>query len=333
MKHKVIIAEHIDESGIEVLKNSGVVDIVYYDDTPVSERELFAALKSAGGVMVRIREFNRKMIEPAAGLKIIAKHGVGYDNIDVGAATERKIPVTITPEANSDSVADHTLMFMLALSRNLLKSDGDLKKGRFTRREHYTGLELGGKTVGIIGLGRVGSRVAKRCALGFGMKVTAYDPFISIEYAGKHHAELVPDLENLLKTSDYVTVHTPLTELTENMIGEKELRMMKPDAFVINTARGGVIDEKALLPALKDRRIRGAAVDVFVKEPVPSENPLLGLDNILVSPHIAGGAREAGVKMATHAAEEIVRVLKGQRPKYPINPEIYEQVSKQMNPG
>jgi len=325
MKQRVVIAEHIDESGIEVLKNSGLVDIAYYDDKPVPEDELYAALKSAAGVMVRIREFNRNMIRQAPNLKIVAKHGVGYDNIDVRAATERKIPVTITPEANSDSVADHTLMFMLALSRNLVKSDGDLKNGRFARREHYTGLELGGKTVGIVGLGRVGSRVAQRCALGFGMKVTAYDPFISAEYARKHHAELLEDLEKMLKASDYVTLHTPLTELTENMVGEKELKMMKRDAFIINTARGGIIDEKALYGALKDRSIRGAAVDVFVKEPpVPGENPLLGLENILVSPHIAGGAREAGVKMAVHAAEEILLVLKGQRPNHAINPEIYE---------
>jgi len=285
------------------------------------------------------------MIQNAPNLKIIAKHGVGVDNIDVAAATERKIPVTITSTANSDAVADHALGFMLSLSRNLPKADSDLKSGQFlslsrnlpkadsdlksgqfTRREHYTGFELGGKTVGIVGLGRIGTRVAKRCAQGFGMKVIAYDPFIDSDYAEKHHAELLDDLEQLLKISDYVTVHTPLTELTENMIGEKELQSMKPDALILNTARGGIINESALYKALKNRWIRGAGLDAYVKEPpLPDENPLLELDNIMVTPHIAGGTKEAAEKMATGAAEEILRVLKGQHPLHPINPEIYER--------
>lgn len=323
-RKKVIIAEHIDESGIKVLEDSNLVETIYYDDSSISEKELYRALKEASAVIVRIKDFKREMIQMASKLEIISKHGVGYDNIDVAAATERKIPVTITSEANSDSVADHTLALMLALSRNLLKADIELKKDCFTRREHYTGLELEGKVAGIIGLGRIGTRVAKRCSQGFGMKVLAYDPFISAEYAGGFNSELLNDLESLLKASAFVTIHTPLTPLTENMIGEKELQMMKTDAFILNTARGGIINESALYQALKQNWIKGAGLDVFVKEPpTPDENPLLGLDNVLVTPHIAGGAKEAARKMATHAAEEILLVLGGKRPKNPINPEIY----------
>lgn len=323
-RKKVVIAEHIDESGIKVLEDSNLVETIYYDDSSISEEEFNRALKKASALMVRIKDIKREMIQMASKLEIISKHGVGYDNIDVAAATKRKIPVTITPEANSDSVADHTLALMLALSRNLLKADTELKKGHFTRREHYTGLELEEKAVGIIGLGRIGSRVAKRCSLGFGMKVLAYDPFISTEYAGGFNSELLNDLESLLKASAFVTIHTPLTPLTENMIGEKELQMMKTDAFILNTARGGIINESALYQALKQNWIKGAGLDVFVKEPpIPDENPLLGLDNVLVTPHIAGGAKEAARKMATHAAEEILLVLGGKRPKNPINPEIY----------
>jgi D-3-phosphoglycerate dehydrogenase len=324
MKKKVVIAEHIHESGIKVLEESDLFETIYYDDKPIPEDEYYEVLKDTSAVLVRIKDFSRKMIESAPDLRIISKHGVGYDNIDVAAATQKKIPVTITPEANADSVADHTLSLMLALSRNLLKADTDLKTGQFSRREHYTGLELGEKTLGIIGLGRVGSRVAKRCALGFGMRTIAYDPFISIETAQQRHAELIPELDPLLETSDYVTIHTPLTELTQNMIGQKELQKMKPYAFIFNTARGGIIDETALYEALTQRWIRGAGLDVFVTEPaVPEENQILSLDNVLVTPHIAGGAEEAAIKMATHAAEEIIRVFNGQRPKNPINPEIY----------
>jgi len=324
-KKKVIVPEHIDESGIKVLEASNLVETIYYDDKPVSPDIYAGALKETFAVLVRIKDFNGEMIQNAPNLKIIAKHGVGVDNIDVATATERKIPVTITSTANSDAVADHTLGFMLSLSRNLPKADSDLKSGQFTRREHYTGFELGGKTVGIVGLGRIGTRVAKRCAQGFSMKVIAYDPFIDSDYAEKHHAELLDELEPLLKISDYVTIHTPLTELTENMIGEKELQSMKPDALILNTARGGIINESALYKALKNRWIRGAGLDAYVKEPpLPDENPLLELDNIMVTPHIAGGTKEAAVKMATDAAEEILRVLKGQHPLHPINPEIYE---------
>jgi len=324
-KKKVIVPEHIDESGIKVLEASNLVETIYYDDKPVSPDVYAGALEETFAVLVRIKDFNGEMIQNAPNLKIIAKHGVGVDNIDVATATERKIPVTITSTANSDAVADHTLGFMLSLSRNLPKADSDLKSGQFTRRERYTGFELGGKTVGILGLGRIGTRVAKRCARGFGMKVIAYDPFIDSDHAEKHHAELLDDLEPLLKISDYVTIHTPLTELTENMIGEKELQSMKPEALILNTARGGIINESALYKALKNRWIRGAGLDAYVKEPpLPDENPLLELDNIMVTPHIAGGTKEAAVKMATGAAEEILRVLKGQHPLHPINPEIYE---------
>jgi D-3-phosphoglycerate dehydrogenase len=322
---KVIVWEHIDESGIQMLENSDRVETIYYDDKPVSDDELYNSLKEAGAVMVRIKEFTREMILKAPNLEIIAKHGVGYDQIDVAAATERKIPVTITPEANSDSVADHAMALMLSLSRNLLRAATDVRTGRFSRREYYMGLELRGKTIGIIGLGRIGSRVAKRCGLGFDMKVLAYDPFISAQDAKERYGELIGELEPLLSLSDYVSIHAPLTELTENMIGEKELQIMKPTAILLNTARGGIVNEADLYVGLKNHWIRAAGLDVCVKEPpLPDENPLLELDNVIISPHIAGAAKEAAVKMATHAAEEILRVLDGKRPNHPINPEIYD---------
>ena len=323
MRKKVIIAEHIDDKGVQLLKQSDRVELIYFDD-PVSDDVFDQALTDAHAVMVRSRKMTRERIASAPHLEIIAKHGVGVDKIDVAAATDAGVPVTITPEANSDAVADLALAMMLALSRHLLKADSDLKAGRFTRREHYTGLELGGKTVGIIGLGRIGSRVARRCALGFGMTILAYDPFIDAEYAAQFHAELLETLESLLAAADYVTIHTPLTDLTKDMIREKQLRTMKPDAFIINTARGGIINEDDLYRALTENWIRGAGLDAFVKEPpLPDENPLLKLENILTTPHLGSVARESSIKMATQAAEEILRVVEGSRPKNPVNPEIY----------
>ncbi len=323
MRKKVIVAEHIDEKGVQMLKQSDRVELIYFNH-PVPDDVLNQALKGAHAIMVRSKKLTRKMIEAAPHLEIIAKHGVGVDKIDIQAATDAGVPVTITPEANSDAVADLAVAMMLNLSRNVSKADFDLKNGQFTRREHYTGAELGGKTLGIIGLGRIGSRVARRCSLGFGMTLLAYDPFISAEYANQFNAKLLDALEPLLAASDYVTIHTPLTDLTKNMIRAKELQMMKSDALIINTARGGVINEDDLYRALSEKWIRGAGLDVFVKEPpLPDENPLLQLDNIIATPHLGSAARESSVKMASQAAEEILRVVQGSRPKNLINPEIY----------
>jgi D-3-phosphoglycerate dehydrogenase len=323
-RKKTIVVEHIDESGLQILRTSDLMEILNFDGR-ASEKTVHGALKDASAIMVRGAAVTREMIQNAPKLEIISKHGVGVDKIDVAAATEMKIPVTVTPEANSDSVAELAMTMMMALARNLLKADKDLKAGQFTKREHYTGVELGEKTIGIIGLGRIGSRVARRSSLGFNMTVLAYDPFITVEYAKQFHAELVGELNVLLKTSDFVTIHAPLTELTENMISEKELRTMKENAFIINTARGGIINETDLYKALTEYWIKGAGLDVFLKEPPqPNNTPLLGLDNVLVTPHLGSGANESAIRMATQAAKEIVRVLGGQRPLNPINPEIYD---------
>lgn len=324
-RKKAIIVEHIDENGLRILNGNKSIEIIYFDGT-ASRKTIAASLKDANAVMVRSTPVTRIMIENSPKLEVIAKHGVGVDNVDVAAATEMKIPVTITPETNSDAVAELAMSLMLSLARNLIQADADLKAGRFTRKEHYSGVELGGKTVGIIGLGRIGSRVAMRCSAGFGMQVLAYDPFIEDHYARRFNAVLLKDLEPVLREADFVTIHAPLTELTKNMIGEAELWMMKEDAFILNTARGGIIDEAALYRALLNRRIKGAGLDVFLTEPPhPEKNPLLALDNVVVTPHIGAGTKESLIKMATVAAEEIIRVLNGKRPNHPVNPEIYDE--------
>ena len=323
-KKKVVVPEHIDESGIEILRECPYIETVYFDGT-ASDGELIEALKDAHGVIVRGIEVSGETIQNSPNFEMIAKHGVGFDNIDVVAATERKIPVTITPGANSDAVAELTLGFILALSRKLLVADQDLKTGRFEKREVYTAVELGGKTTGIIGLGRIGTRVARRISIGFEMTVMAYDPFISPDYAKSLSVEMVDKVDDLFRTSDYVTIHTPLTDLTQNMIDESELQLMKREAFIINTARSGIINEKALFQALSEGWIKGAALDVFEYEPPhPDNTPLLSLDNVIVAPHLGSGSKEAMRNMAVCAAEEMVRVLGGKKPTYPVNPEIYD---------
>ena len=322
-KKKVVVPEHIDDGGLEILHDCPFIETVYFDGA-ASDEELQEALKDAHAVMVRSMKISEEIFKKSPNFELVAKHGVGYDNIDVAAATQRKIPVTITPGANSDAVAELTVGFILALSRGLLVADRDLKTGRFEKREHYTAFELGGKDIGIVGLGRIGTRVARRVSAGFGMTVSAYDPFISMDYMKSLHVKPVDQIDDLMRTSDYITIHAPLTPLTQNMIDEKELKMMKQDAFIINTARSGIINEKALFNALSGGWIGGAAMDVFENEPPnPNDTPLLSLTNVIATPHLGSGSKEATRNMAVGAAEEIVRVLDGKRPTYPVNPEIY----------
>ncbi len=320
-RKRVIVTEYIDPAGLEILER--YFDIAYLPKTPRVKLE--KAIAGAHGIGVRLAPITADLIEKAPNLKVIAKHGVGYDNIDVAAATARRITVVNTPKANAVSVAEHILSLMLCLADRICVANADLKAGRFKRREDYTGVELKGKTLGVIGLGRIGSEVARKCRSGFGMSVVAYDPLLSsetFELTGYKRAEV---LGNLLEEADFVVLCVPITSETADMIGARELSWMKPGAYLINTSRGGLVDEAALYSALAEGRLAGAAIDVFVKEPPTPENPLLSLDNFIATPHIGGATVEAMRRMATDLAEEIVRVLTGERPLYPVNPEVYEQ--------
>lgn len=319
-KKKVIIdvaAIHAD--GLKVFEPAHDVEVVMY----TSDQSLEAAAKDATGILAGLSMFDRQFIENAPNLKIIAKHGVGYDNIDVAAATERKIPVAVTPYANNMSVAEFTVGFMLALSKMYLPSNTALKQGTYRGMKAFTGIDLWGKTVGVIGVGRIGSEVIRICRLAFNMTVVAYDPYVTPAYIVNTGADRVENLEDLLKRSDFVTVHCPLTTETKDIIDARELQMMKQGAYVINTARGGLINETALLKSLDAGWIGGAAFDVTVQEPPPQDYPLVANERVLVTPHIAANSDEAMSRMATMAAEEILRVLNGGKPLNFVNPEIY----------
>lgn len=319
-RKRVIITEYIDPAGLEIL--SRYFDLQYLPDSPKVKLE--DVVPDAYGIGVRLASISADLIALAPKLRVIAKHGVGIDNIDVATATARRIVVVTTPKANAVSVAEHILSLMLCLANRICVANSDLRAGRFKQREDYVGVELKGKTLGVVGLGRIGSETARKCKSAFGMSVIAYDPMLSAETFELTGYRRVDTLGPLLEEADFVVLCVPMTGQTAGMIGARELSWMKQSAFIINTSRGGLVDEAALYNALAERRLAGAAMDTFTIEPVGPENPLLSLENFIATPHVAGATHEAMRRMATDLAEEIVRVLSGERPLFPANPEVYE---------
>lgn len=319
-KKKIIIdVPPIHGDGLKAFEHASNVEVIrYYKDQPLVD-----VVKDAAGIMVGLSIFDETVLENAQNLEIIAKHGVGYDNIDIAAATKRKIPVAFTPYANSSSVAEYTVGFILSVTKKLFESNIALKDGTYRGMKDFTGMDIRGKTIGIIGIGRIGSEVVRMCRLAFNMTILAYDPFVTNAYSNTVGSHRVDNLEALLKASDFVSVHCPLTPLTKDIIAESELKLMKKSAFLFNTARGGIVNETALLRALDEGWINGAALDVTVMEPPTSDHPLLNHEKVLVTPHIAANTDEAMSRMAVMAAEEILRVLAGEKPINIVNPEIY----------
>jgi D-3-phosphoglycerate dehydrogenase len=260
---------------------------------------------------------------------------VGLDNVDLEAATQKGIIVMNTPGGNTISTAEHTMSMILALSRNIPQATASTKKGEW-KRSKFMGVELYGKILGVVGFGRIGSEVAKRCQ-SFGMNILAYDPFLSKEVAEAIGVEVV-ELKDLLKNSDYITVHTPMTEETKHMISTEEFAMMKKGARIINCARGGIIDEAALVAAIKEGKVAGAALDVFEKEPVAPESELLKLDNVVVTPHLGASTEEAQINVAIEVAEIVRDALLGRgirnAANYPcLEPEVYKILEPYINLG
>ena len=321
MAKKILIdVPPIHDDGLKVFEKISDIEIVRYDR---ANQSLEDAIKDVDAVMVGLAIFDEKIINMAPNLKILAKHGVGVDNVDVPAATKRKIPVVVTPYANSTSVAEFTVSSILALAKKLFPTNAVLKDGTYTGFKQVTSNDIWGKTIGIIGIGRIGTEVARICRLAFHMNVLAYDPFVTDAWATAVGARLVETLDELLKASDFVSVHCPLTPQTNDLIGEKELKIMKDSAYLVNTARGGIVNEPALLAALDAGWIQGAALDVLEVEPPSQDNELLNHEKVILTPHTAANTDEAMSRMAVMAAEEILKVLDGEKPLNIINPEIY----------
>jgi D-3-phosphoglycerate dehydrogenase / 2-oxoglutarate reductase len=323
---KVLVADPLSKEGIDIMKAVAEVDV----KTGLKEAEIVAIIGDYEGMVVRSQtQVTAPIIEAGKKLIIIGRAGVGVDNIDLEAATRRGIIVVNAPTGNTISAAEHALALMLSLARYIPAANYALKAGKWERSK-FTGTELRGKTLGVIGLGNVGSAVARR-ARGFEMKLIGYDPFVSQDHARNLQIDIV-SLEKLYKEADFITLHIPLTAQTKEMIGTKEIATMKPTVRIINTARGGLINEEALANALKDKKIAGAAVDVFPQEPCTS-CLLFGLDNVIVTPHLGASTAEAQVMAASDVAEQIVDVFKGLPPKYAVNaPFIPPEMMAVLNP-
>ena len=315
--NRILFVGRIHECGVTLAANREDVDIDVYEGRDPAE--IRRRIVDADAIVVRTAVIDRPAIDAGLRLAIISRHGVGYDAVDIGAAAERSIPVTITPLANSVSVAEHAMFMLLALAKNALRNDAAVREDRFEQAKvAIRRLDLEGRNLLIVGFGRIGSRVAPR-AMGFGMRVHACDPHVDpavIEAAG---CTVVEDLHAALPQMDAVTVHTPLNRETRGIIGEQELALMKPTAFFVNTARGGVVAEDALLAALEANRIGGAGIDVFESEPTPprTDHPLLAFDNVIVSPHCAGSTIESSMRMAEYAVRNVLDCFDGR-----LDPEV-----------
>ena len=261
--------------------------------------------------------WTRKALEGAPNLKVISRMGVGYDSIDVKAATEKGVGVTITVAANAPDVAEYTFSMMLAMSRKLMTADRMVRAGEWKRVFSHS---LYNKTLGIVGLGNIGKRLAK-LTCGFDMKILAYDEYQDADYA-KENGITYCSVDQLVKESDIISIHGPLTEATKGMISERELKMMKPEAMIVNCARGGIVDEEALYKGLKEGTILGAALDVLEDEPPKKDNPLLTLDNVILSPHTAGMTYEGRSHLVEIAFQNAVDVYEGRAPKGLVNTDI-----------
>lgn len=303
---KVLVTDPLAPAGVETLATEHDVDVLI----DLSKSELLEIIGGYDALVVRSQtQVDADVIAAGKRLKVIARAGVGVDNVDLEAATRSGIVVCNAPQSNIISAAEHTVAMLLAVARNIPQAHGALIEGRW-ERSRWTGTEIFGKTVGVLGLGRIGSLVAKRCQ-GFGMDVIAYDPFLSPDRAARMDVELLQSVEAVLTRADFVTVHLPRTTETANLLDADMLALMRPDAHLINVARGGIIDESALADALREGRIAGAALDVFAGEPL-TDSPLFGLPNVVLTPHLGASTSEAQDKAGTQVAEFVNLALAGE---------------------
>ena len=315
-KYKVLLFEPIHDKGVNHLKENGA-EIVY---APGFEpAQIQSAVADVDGIIARAQgQIDAAAMDCAPSLKVVGRHGVGVDNIEIPAATERGIFVVNTPMAPAEAVAEYVVMAMIALPRNLIQADGAVRGGDWEFRNRHHGPELLGKTIGIVGFGHIGRRIAEICSLGFGMKVLYTDVTpASPEEERRLDARRV-ELGELLSDSEFVTLNVPLVDATHHLIGADQLALMRPDAYLVNCSRGPVVDEPALVAALDAGSIAGAVIDVYEEEPVSPDNPLLGMDNVLLSPHCSGHSSESAQNLSM-AAADVIRVLNGERPEFPVN--------------
>ncbi|MCX7857623.1 MAG: phosphoglycerate dehydrogenase [Deltaproteobacteria bacterium] len=325
---KVLIADDLSEKAIEILKENGIDFDV---KTGLKPEELKATIRDYDALIVRsATKVTKDVIEGANRLKIIGRAGIGVDNVDVNAATEKGIIVMNTPQGNALAAAEHTIALIFAAARKIAQADRSMKQGKWEKKK-LVGVEIYGKTLGIIGIGNIGSLVAEK-ALALGMRVIAHDPYVSTDYAEAKKIELV-DLDTLLKESDIITIHVPLTKETKNMLNKDSFSKMKDEVILINVARGSIVNEKDLLEALNSGKVAYAALDVFEVEPPPPDHPLVLSEKTVCTPHLGASTVEAQDKVAVDIANQIVEYFKYGVIKNSVNvPSISMETAKQIAP-
>ena len=305
-KYKVLVVQGLHEQGLEMLKQRSDVEfkVLLSDD----ENEILEAAKDVNGITVRTAQITEKIINSSKNLQVISRHGVGYDSINLKSLNNKKIPLTIAAHSNMISVSEQAMFFLLALNKNVFYYDDFTRKGDWTNRWDVKAWDLAGKNIMVIGFGRIGSNFVKR-ALAFDMNVYVYDPYIDHEKIKKSGAIPIQNFKNNLSKMDAITLHCPKNEETTNLFTKKEFQTMKKNAFIINCARGGILNEDDLYEALLNEKIAGAGLDVFDVEPTPSSNLLFKLKNVILSPHIAGVTVESTVRMATETVQNVLDVF------------------------
>jgi D-3-phosphoglycerate dehydrogenase len=321
---KVLVTEKLSAAGLERLREHVEVEV----RTGLTQDELASAIGGYDALIVRsATQVDARVLEHADSLKVVGRAGIGLDNVDVEAATRHGVLVVNAPQSNVLSAAEHTMALLLSQARNVPQAHSALVGGSW-ERERWQGVELHGKTLGIVGLGRVGTLVAQR-ASAFGMRLIAFDPYVSAARAAQMGVELLDDV--VAERSDFLTIHLPKTPETTGIIGERELRAVRPGVRIVNTARGGLIDEAALAAALADGRVAGAAIDVFEGEPV-TEHPLFALENVVVTPHLGASTAEAQDKAGLAIAEQVLLALRGEFVPYAVNLDVGSDIPEPVRP-
>jgi len=321
---RVLLPQPIEKEAISLLEAANLAVVI----APDKKVEIVAPLlKGVQAVILRTGIlFSKELMGHADDLWVVSRTGAGVDNVDVPAATEMGVLVTCVPGANTYSVVEHALALIFALAKQLRLMDREVRRDNFGIRFKNLPCDLREKTLGVVGLGRIGAELARICHQAFGMSILAHDPYLTPEVRAAFQGWIsFCDMERLFRESDVISIHIPLLPSTQKLIGARELGWMKSDAFLVNTSRGGVLDEEALIQCLREKRIAGAGLDVFAEEPLKKDNPLKEMDNVILTPHTAALTRECVIRLATEAANAVIDVRHGKRPQGIVNPEVLAQ--------
>lgn len=314
MALKVLIPQSIAKEGVEMLEKSGYEVKM---GSGAKEEDLIRDVVDCDGILLRTAPVTRAVLEAGKNLKIVARHGAGYNNVDLDAANELGIWVTNAPDSTTNSVAEFALGAIIAAAKRTFLLNDSLKRQDFYFKNTHKGVDLEGKTLGVVGLGRIGKQVAKKAYYGLDMRIIAYDPFVSQDQAPEY-VNMV-EWNTVFEQADFITLHMPLTKDNRGSVGAEEFGRMKNTAFFINCARGEVVDQEALTATMRSGRIAGAFLDVLDTEPFDMNCPLLSMDNVVVTPHMASNTEECMILMATQAASQICKVFAGESPDWPVN--------------